>query len=97
MYFWTACEQYRSTVDQELRRTIALNIYAKHLACDAIEPVNVDSKASNLTVSQIEQADHDLFLQACLNLLKKKTIKLLKKNNFGIYYFRFRHKNKYLI
>lgn len=63
LYFWTACERYRSTVDQELRYAIARDIYAKHLACDAIEPVNVDSKASNLTIEQIEQADPNLFLQ----------------------------------
>lgn len=63
LYFWTACERYRSTVDQELRCAIARDIYAKHLACDAIEPVNVDSKASNLTIEQIEQADLNLFLQ----------------------------------
>jgi len=69
LYFWTACEQYRSTVDQELRRAIAQDIYAKHLACDAIEPVNVDSKASNLSVDQIEQANLDLFLQANMHLL----------------------------
>lgn len=68
MYFWTACEQYRSTVDQELRCIIAHDIYNKHLACDAIEPVNVDSKASNLTVDQIEKADLDLFLQVILDL-----------------------------
>lgn len=66
LYFWTACERYRSTVDYELRCAIARDIYAKHLACDAIEPVNVDSKASNLTIEQIEQADPNLFLQASL-------------------------------
>lgn len=67
LYFWSVCEQYRSTIDQELRCAIARDIYAKHLACDAIEPVNVDSKASNLTIEQIEQADPSLFLQ--VNLL----------------------------
>lgn len=64
LYFWTACERYHSTIDQELRCAIARDIYAKHLACDAIEPVNVDSKASNLTIEQIEEADPNLFLQA---------------------------------
>jgi len=68
LYFWTACERYHSTIDQELRCAIARDIYAKHLACDAIEPVNVDSKASNLTTEQIEEADPNLFLQACLLL-----------------------------
>lgn len=63
LYFWTACEHYCSTEDQKLRCAIARDIYAKHLACDAIEPVNVDSKASNITIEQIEQADPHLFLQ----------------------------------
>lgn len=79
MYFWTACEQYRSTVDQELRCIIGRDIYNKHLACDAIEPVNVDSKASNLTVDQIEKADLDLFLQVVLDL--HFFIKLSKEYN----------------
>lgn len=65
MYFWTACEQYRSTMDPELRRVMSREIYAKHLASDAMEPVNVDSKASNLTVDQIEQADLNLFSNVC--------------------------------
>lgn len=79
MYFWTACERYSSTKDQELRCAIARDIYAKHLACDAIEPVNVDSKASNLTIEQIEQADPNLFLQVC-SYLKKYYIIILKYN-----------------
>jgi len=70
LYFWTACEQYCSTKDQELRRAIARDIYAKHLSCDATEPVNVDSKASNLTIEQLEQADPNLFLQVFAFILK---------------------------
>ncbi|KAF0773017.1 regulator of G-protein signaling loco [Aphis craccivora] len=77
LYFWTACERYHSTIDQELRCAIARDIYAKHLACDAIEPVNVDSKASNLTIEQIEEADPNLFLQA-----QKQVFNLMKFDSY---------------
>ncbi|XP_050429908.1 regulator of G-protein signaling loco [Adelges cooleyi] len=77
LYFWTACERYYSTSDQELRCAIARDIYAKHLACDALEPVNVDSKASNLTIEQIEQADPSLFLHA-----QKQVFNLMKFDSY---------------
>jgi len=97
LYFWTACERYHSTIDQELRCAIARDIYAKHLACDAIEPVNVDSKASNLTIEQIEEANPNLFLQACLLLFCyfDNAIREINKSSIKCIYFR--HKNKYLI
>ncbi|XP_050521691.1 regulator of G-protein signaling loco isoform X2 [Daktulosphaira vitifoliae] len=77
LYFWTACEHYNSTHDQVLRCALARDIYSKHLSNDALESVNVDSKASNLTIQQIEQADPNLFLHA-----QKQVFNLMKFDSY---------------
>ncbi|XP_053969443.1 regulator of G-protein signaling loco isoform X2 [Anastrepha ludens] len=73
IYFWTACERFRALESSVERATQAMTIFSKHLANGALEPVNVDSQARNLTQEKLESADTDLFAPAqkqIFNLMK---------------------------
>ncbi|XP_011185542.2 regulator of G-protein signaling loco isoform X1 [Zeugodacus cucurbitae] len=73
IYFWTACERYRALESSVERSTQAMAIFSKHLANGALEPVNVDSQARNLTQEKLESAEPDIFAPAqkqIFNLMK---------------------------
>ncbi|XP_075222351.1 regulator of G protein signaling family member locomotion defects isoform X2 [Lycorma delicatula] len=73
IYFWVACERYRSVDDLEERRRLAQDIFSKHLCLGALEPVNVDSHARQVTQEELGSAHSSLFLQAqkqIFNLMK---------------------------
>ncbi|XP_039283036.1 regulator of G-protein signaling loco [Nilaparvata lugens] len=73
IYFWVACERYRSVEDDEERQRLAREIFDKHLCLGAPEPVNVDSHARQVTQEQLGAAHPHLFLQAqkqIFNLMK---------------------------
>ncbi|RZF36390.1 hypothetical protein LSTR_LSTR002986 [Laodelphax striatellus] len=73
IYFWVACERYRSVEDGEERQRLAREIFDKHLCLGAPEPVNVDSHARQVTQEQLGAAHPHLFLQAqkqIFNLMK---------------------------
>ncbi|XP_039948817.1 regulator of G-protein signaling loco isoform X1 [Bactrocera tryoni] len=73
IYFWTACERYRALESSDGRTTQAMAIFSKHLANGALEPVNVDSQARNLTQEKLESAEPDIFAPAqkqIFNLMK---------------------------
>ncbi|XP_055847264.1 regulator of G-protein signaling loco isoform X4 [Episyrphus balteatus] len=73
IYFWTACERYRFIESASERATMAMEIYSKHLANGATEPVNVDSQARTTTQENLRTAEKDLFGQAqkqIFNLMK---------------------------
>lgn len=73
IYFWTACERYRQIEDDNLRAGQAIEIFSKHLATGALEPVNVDSQARNIAEDNLQCADRNLFGQAqkqIFNLMK---------------------------
>lgn len=73
IYFWTACERYRRTESTADRATQAMDIFSKHLASGAPEPVNVDSQARNTAEDNLQTADRNLFYQAqkqIFNLMK---------------------------
>ncbi|XP_055908677.1 regulator of G-protein signaling loco isoform X4 [Eupeodes corollae] len=73
IYFWTACERYRFIESANERTTSAMEIYSKHLANGATEPVNVDSQARTTTQENLKTAEKDLFAQAqkqIFNLMK---------------------------
>ena len=58
-----ACEKYRQLSDASLRRQSAREIFERHLALGALEPVNVDSHARQVTQEQLGEAPPSLFLQ----------------------------------
>ncbi|XP_028170716.1 regulator of G-protein signaling loco [Ostrinia furnacalis] len=64
--FWWSCEQYSSTEDPEKRAEIAQEIWHRHLADKASEPVNVDAAARRAAQLRLDQqpAPLDLFQQA---------------------------------
>lgn len=63
IYFWTACERYRRIEDHAERTNEANEIFSKHLAVGASDPVNVDSQARTLTQEKLNYAENDLFVQ----------------------------------
>ncbi|XP_046658243.1 regulator of G-protein signaling loco isoform X2 [Homalodisca vitripennis] len=73
IYFWVACERYRWLEGEDARREAAHQIFEKHLAVGASEPVNVDSQARQVSADELNQAQPTLFLQAqkqIFNLMK---------------------------
>ena len=74
IYFWAACERYLDTDDQNERKILAKQIYDRHLSNNALEPVNVDSKAtSQINQETLNSAPKNLFAQAqkqIFNLMK---------------------------
>lgn len=73
IFFWVVCEQYRKMLDSDERKMAARDIYQKHLALGAPEPVNVDSRAQQEVREGLEEAASDLFIPAqkqILNLMK---------------------------
>uniref|UniRef100_A0A1B6DR03 Regulator of G-protein signaling loco n=1 Tax=Clastoptera arizonana TaxID=38151 RepID=A0A1B6DR03_9HEMI len=73
IYFWVACERYRWLEDITARRQAGQEIFEKHLAIGAVEPVNVDSQARQVTQEELAEAQSTLFLQAqkqIFNLMK---------------------------
>ncbi|CAH1394084.1 unnamed protein product [Nezara viridula] len=73
IYFWVACENYQLMTDESARKEKAREIFERHLALGALEPVNVDSYARQVTEEQLDKAYPNLFLQAqkqIFNLMK---------------------------
>jgi regulator of G-protein signaling len=73
IYFWVACEKYRSLSSPTERATSAREIFERHLCLGALEPVNVDSHARQATQDGLTDAASTLFLQAqkqIFNLMK---------------------------
>ncbi|XP_037868143.2 regulator of G-protein signaling loco isoform X2 [Bombyx mori] len=64
--FWWSCEQYRATTDEAERARLADEIWRRHLADSAPEPVNVDAPAARHAALLLHHRPppHDLFLQA---------------------------------
>ncbi|KAL0868226.1 hypothetical protein ABMA27_007761 [Loxostege sticticalis] len=64
--FWWSCEQYSTTEDPAKRAAMAHEIWQRHLAEKASEPVNVDAAARRATALRLYQqpAPQDLFQQA---------------------------------
>lgn len=82
IYFWVACENYQLMTDEAARKEKAREIFERHLALGALEPVNVDSYARQVTEEQLDKAYPNLFLQVsliCFNLivLANKIFRLL--------------------
>lgn len=73
IYFWVACEKYRSLSSPTERTISARDIFERHLCLGALEPVNVDSHARQATQDGLTDAASTLFLQAqkqIFNLMK---------------------------
>lgn len=76
IYFWTACERYKQTVDINERKKLATAIFDSYLADLSREPVNVDEKARLKAQEKLMSAtcaDLDLFDDAqrqIFNLMK---------------------------
>lgn len=73
IYFWVACEKYRSLSIASERAAAARDIFERHLCLGALEPVNVDSHARQDTQDGLTEAAPTLFLQAqkqIFNLMK---------------------------
>lgn len=64
IFFWVACEQYKKIQDVSERKTVAREIYQRHLAVGASEPVNVDARTQRGTQKGLEEAAPDLFSMA---------------------------------
>lgn len=59
IYFWCACEKFKSLESGVDRLKFAREVMERHLEAGASEPVNVDSVANSSTIEQISQASHD--------------------------------------
>ncbi|KAK7864651.1 hypothetical protein R5R35_012421 [Gryllus longicercus] len=73
IYFWVACEKYRELTDKSERKKAARDIFDRHLCLGALEPVNVDSHARQVTQEKLGEATPELFMQAqkqIFNLMK---------------------------
>ncbi|XP_021917974.1 regulator of G-protein signaling loco isoform X3 [Zootermopsis nevadensis] len=73
IYFWVACEKYRSLSSPTERASSARDIFERHLCLGALEPVNVDSHARQAAQDGLTEAAPTLFLQAqkqIFNLMK---------------------------
>lgn len=73
MMFWIACEQYKKLGDKEKMKQMAKDIFKKHMCVGALEPVNVDSEARQVTADGLEQPTSNLFVAAqkqIFNLMK---------------------------
>ncbi|XP_026500223.2 regulator of G-protein signaling loco isoform X1 [Vanessa tameamea] len=64
--FWWSCEQYRCCEEDEKRSNLAAEIWQRHLAEGASEPVNVDAAARRAAALRLHQQPppQDLFAQA---------------------------------
>lgn len=62
IYFWVACEKYKKLTDSADRKHKAREIFDRHLALGALEPVNVDSYARQVTEQQLDKATPTLFI-----------------------------------
>ncbi|XP_055695239.1 regulator of G-protein signaling loco [Lutzomyia longipalpis] len=78
IYFWTACERYRQIEDQHERAKEAQEIFAKHLASTAQEPVNVDCQVRNTAEENLQSASIDLFEAA-----QKQIFNLMKFDSYA--------------
>ncbi|XP_044736099.1 regulator of G-protein signaling loco [Chrysoperla carnea] len=73
IHFWVSCKNFQNIKSSTERVKEAQLIYNKHLCKGAVEPVNVDSQARNITQDALVLADTDLFVQAqkqIFNLMK---------------------------
>ncbi|CAG5131037.1 unnamed protein product [Candidula unifasciata] len=52
--FWKACEQFRSVTSEQQRKILAKDIYNRHIAARASDPVNVDNTARSYTERFLE-------------------------------------------
>ncbi|XP_049804565.1 regulator of G-protein signaling loco isoform X2 [Schistocerca nitens] len=77
IYFWVACERYRELKDESERKLAAKEIFERHLCLGALEPVNVDSHARQVTQDGLEQAPETLFVQA-----QKQIFDLMKFDSY---------------
>ena len=59
IYFWCACEKYKSLETGADRLKFAREVMERHLESGASEPVNVDSVANSTTIDQISAANSD--------------------------------------
>lgn len=66
IYFWTACERYRKTVNHATRKKQSMEIFAKHMEDECKEPVNVDSQARTLAEERLKYAEPELFAQVII-------------------------------
>ncbi|KAM7290386.1 hypothetical protein ISCGN_027025, partial [Ixodes scapularis] len=73
IFFWVVCEQYRKMLSCDERKMAAQDIYQKHLAPGAPEPVNVDGRAQQEVREGLEEAAPDLFVTA-----QKQILSLMK-------------------
>lgn len=73
IYFWIACERYKTVPTENDRRNEAQRIYLQHLSAGSTESVNVDAQARQSVENNIHAANVDLFVQAqkqIFNLMK---------------------------
>ncbi|GAB0088616.1 Regulator of G-protein signaling loco [Sergentomyia squamirostris] len=78
IYFWTGCERYRQIENQTERAKEAQEIFAKHLASTAQEPVNVDCQVRNTAEENLQKASVDLFEAA-----QKQIFNLMKFDSYA--------------
>lgn len=78
IYFWTACERYTQIDQLDQRIKHGEEIFMKHLAIGAPEPVNVDSHARQMTEENLKNAEKSLFLSA-----QKQIFNLMKFDSYA--------------
>lgn len=69
--FWWSCEQYRLSGAEAERSALATQIWQRHLADGASDPVNVDAAALRAVSLRLHQTPppQDLFLQVYRSLV----------------------------
>ncbi|XP_074640641.1 regulator of G-protein signaling 12-like [Tubulanus polymorphus] len=75
--FWTACENYKKIEKLDERKTLATEIFDKHLAVRSTEPVNIDSHARKITEENLHKSHIDLFNEA-----QRQIFQLMKHDSY---------------
>ncbi|CAH2095602.1 unnamed protein product [Euphydryas editha] len=80
--FWWSCEQYRCCEEDEKRNALAQEIWQRHLAEGASEPVNVDAAARRAAALKLHMTPppQDLFAQCRFDKSHKRHANMSRKD-----------------
>ncbi|KAF6216900.1 hypothetical protein GE061_001250 [Apolygus lucorum] len=85
IYFWVACEKYKNITDPFERKHVAREIFDRHLGLGALEPVNVDSYARQVTEEQLDKATPTLLFCyiSIMDYAQKQIFNLMKFDSYS--------------
>ncbi|BFZ01054.1 hypothetical protein BsWGS_04093 [Bradybaena similaris] len=59
--FWQVCQQFRALTDERQQQALAMDIYDRHIAAQASDPVNIDGAAKWHTLQFLDNPAPDMF------------------------------------